>query len=208
MSIYYLWYYSHKYLLKQTLRLVRITCVECTMDVVIINAAQSADGNSAYIADRFKEKYPESKRFDLCSFSFDPSYRIKKDDGRFRPEFVEEGLREAMTAVHDADLIIFVAPNYFSFISGTAKLFLDKFYVFLNKSGRPTFEKSKKMFFVLTQASVNRSHGQSTLDWMKGFSNLFDMKFFGITVPNCRGREPEGAKMKMDEISMSLNMFI
>lgn len=178
------------------------------MDVVIINAALASDGNSAYIAEKLQEKYDDCERFDLCTLSFDPSYKIKKGDSGFDPEQVEEGLRGAMTAVYRADLVIFISPNYFSFVSGVAKVFLDKFYVFLNRSGRPTFEKQKKFFFVLTQASANRSHGQSTLDWMKGFSNIFDMKYFGLTVPNCTGKEPEGARMKMDEISMSINMFL
>lgn len=178
------------------------------MNVVLLNAALAADGNSAYIAEKLQEKYSGCKRFDLCSLDFDPSYAIKKDESGFKPELVEEGLREVMTAVAEADLIIFISQNYFSFISGTAKLLLDKFYVFLNKSGRPTFGSGKKFFFVLTQASANRGHGQSTLDWAKGFATIFDMKFFGYTVPNCIGREPEGAKLKMDEILMSLNMFI
>lgn len=177
------------------------------MNVVLLNAAVSGDGNSAYIADRLMEKYEGSRRFDLCGLSFDPSYKVRKSDSGFEPDMVEEGLRDAMSAVAEAELIIFLSPNYFSFVSGTAKMFLDRFFVFLNKSGRPNFGSEKKMFFVLTQASVNSSHGQNTLDWMKGFSSIFNMKYFGIVVPNCSGSEPEGAKMKMDEISMSLNMF-
>lgn len=43
---------------------------------------------------------------------------------------------------------------------------------------------------------------------MKNFAGIFDMKFFGIVVPGCKGKEPSGAKVKIDEISMSLNMFV
>ncbi len=145
------------------------------MDVVIINAAVETDANSAFIAERLQAKYEDCRRFDLCSLEFDSSYGFRKDDSGFKPELVEEGLREVMGgSVNDADLVILISPNYFSFISGVAKLFLDKFYVFQNFSGRPTFGNDKKLFFVLTQASPNRSHGQGgTLDWMKNFVRDF-----------------------------------
>lgn len=178
------------------------------MDVVLINAAPESDANSSYVADKMQEKYDGCKRFDLCGMSFDPSYRIRKCAGGYSPECVEEPLREAFDALFNADLIIFISPNYFSFVTGTAKLFLDKFYVFLNKSGVPIFEKEKKFFFVLTQASPNRGHGQPTQDWMKSFCAIFRMKFFGMTLPNCKGGEPDGARVKMDELTMSLNMFV
>ncbi|PLX67157.1 MAG: hypothetical protein C0603_10900 [Denitrovibrio sp.] len=178
------------------------------MEVILINAAVETDANSSFIAERLQAKYEGCKRFDLCNLEMDPTYGFRKDDSGFKPDMVEDGLREVMGAVKDADLIILVSPNYFSFISGVAKLFLDKFYVFQNFSGRPTFGNDKKFFFVLTQASPNRSHGQSTLDWMKNFAGMFDMKFFGFVVPSCKGKEPSGAKVKIDEISMSLNMFV
>ncbi|PLX70536.1 MAG: hypothetical protein C0602_03220 [Denitrovibrio sp.] len=179
------------------------------MEVVLINAAASSDVNSGFIADKLAEKYEGCNRFDLCSLKFDVSHPVRKDDSGFKPELVEESLRDAMSAVNVADLIIFIAPNYFSFISGMAKMFLDRFCVFQNFSGMPTFpnKENKKFFFILTQGSPNRSHGQSTQDWMKHFAGIFKMKFFGMTIPNCKGREPEAAKMKIDEISMSLNMF-
>jgi len=178
------------------------------MKVLIINAGAGTDSNSSYIVERLCEKYSDAKTVHLRELDFDPSYPLKKDDTGFKPELVEEGLRDIMSAVVDSGFIIFVSPNYFSFISGTAKLFLDKFYVFLNKSGRPTFDRDKRFFFILTQASKNRGHGQGTQDWMKNFAGMFDMKYFGITVPGCVGSDPEAARVKMDEISMSLNMFV
>lgn len=178
------------------------------MNVVLINAAPGSDANSIYIAERLQQKYEGCRRFDLCDLVFDASYPIRKCKNGFDESAVEEGLRGAMSAVFEADLIIFLSPNYFSFVTGTAKLFLDKFFIFLNKSGMPIFENEKKFFFVLTQASANRSHGQPTQDWMKGFCSIFRMKFFGMTVPNCKGSEIEGASLKMEEISMSLNMFV
>lgn len=180
------------------------------MKVVLINAASGSDANSGFIADRLAEKYEDCERFDLCSLEFDVSCSPGKNDKGFKPDMVEPGLGEVMSAVNEADLIIFISPNYFSFLSGTAKLFLDRFHVFLNFSGRPTFvnRENKKFFFVLTQGSPNRSHGHSTQDWMKNFANIFDMKFFGMTVPGCKTGDPDAAKVKMDEISMSLNMFV
>jgi len=178
------------------------------MNVVLINAAPSRDVNSSYVAEQLQGKYNGCKRYDLCDLVFDASYPIKKCPNGFDEEAVEEGLREAMSAVYSADLILFISPNYFSFVTGTAKLFLDKFFIFLNKSGMPTFENEKKMVFVLTQASANRGHGQPTLDWMKGFCTIFRFKYFGFTIPNCKGPQPEGARVKMDELSMSLNMFV
>lgn len=179
------------------------------MNTLIINAAIKADGNSALIADELAKKYSGCRVFNLGDLEFDINYENKyRDSASFSPEMVEEGLREIMSAVVESDLIIFISPNYFSFISGTAKLFLDKFHVLLNKSGRPTYEGSKKFFFVLTQGSPNRSHGQNTLDWMKGFCNIFNFKFYGLVVPSCSYSNTDGARIKMEEISMSLSMFI
>lgn len=179
------------------------------MNTVIINAASKHDGNGNYIAKRLAEKYSECTMVDLCELKFCNDYvNTHRDSAVFMPEMVEEGLRESISAVNNSDLIIFIAPNYFGFISGIAKLYLDRFHVFLNKSGRPRFETSKKFFFVLTQGSANRSHGQSTLDWMKGFCNILGFKFYGVVVPSCRNTDTEGARIKMEEISMSLSMFI
>jgi len=178
------------------------------MNAVVINASSASDVNSLYIAEKLAGKYEDCKVFNLSELDFDPSYAFQKSDSGFRPELVEEGLRDVMTAVNECGLIIFISPNYFGFLSGLAKMFLDRFYVFQNFSGRPTFEDEKKFFFVLTQSSTNRGSGQQAQDWMKKFAGIFDMKFFGITVPGCKGREPEGARMKIDEISMSLNMFV
>lgn len=179
------------------------------MNTLIINAAVKADGNSAFIADALAKKYDGCRMFNLAELRFETDYENKfRDGGSFRPEMVENGLRDVMSAVVDSDLIIFISPNYFGFISGLAKMFLDRFHVLLNKSGRPTFEGSKKFFFILTQGSPNRSHGQSTLDWMKGFCNIFNFKFYGIVVPSCSYSNTDAARVKMEEISMSLSMFI
>lgn len=179
------------------------------MNTLIINAAVKSDGNSAFIADALAKKYDGCRVLNLSELQFEADYENKlRDGGAFKPEMVEEGLRDAMTAVVESDLIIFISPNYFSFVSGLAKTFLDKFHVLLNKSGRPTFEGNKKFFFVLTQGSPNRSHGQSTLDWMKGFCNIFNFKFYGVVVPSCSYSNTDAARIKMEEISMSLSMFI
>jgi len=179
------------------------------MNTVIINAAVKSDGNSAFIADALAKKYEGSRLIELASLKFEHEYENKfREAPSFRPEMVEEGLRDAFGNILESDLIIFISPNYFSFISGTAKMFLDRFHVLLNKSGRPTFEGSKKFFFILTQGSPNRSHGQPTLDWMKGFCNIFGFKFYGIVVPSCSYSNTDAARVKMDEISMSLSMFI
>lgn len=177
------------------------------MNVTIINAAAGTDINAGYIARTLQEKCPECTRFDICSLEFDPTYPIRKNDGGFDEKLVEDDLREPMRAVFEADLVILLSPNYFNFISGYAKLFLDKFFVYYNQKNMPAFDKEKKFFFILTQASPNRSDGQWAQDWMKSFTERFRMKFFGMTIPSCSGREPDGAKLKMDEITMSLNMF-
>lgn len=179
------------------------------MNTVIINAAVKADGNSSYIAEKLAEKYSGCTVINLSELEFQENYENRhRDAPSFVPEMVEEDIRPAMEAVHGSDLIIFISPNYFSFISGLAKMFLDRFHAFLNKSGRPTFDQGKKFFFILTQGSPNRSHGQPTLDWMKGFCNIFGFKFYGIVVPSCSYSSTDGARLKMDEITMSLSMFI
>jgi multimeric flavodoxin WrbA len=178
------------------------------VDVVIVSSILATDGNSAYIVEKLQEKYSDAKSFNLCDLEFSLTYKYSNHDEVFKPEMVEEGIRDVMGAVNDADLVIFIAPNYFNFISGTAKMFLDRFYVFLNKSKRPTFESGKKFFFILTQTSANRSSANSTIDWMKRFTGLFDMKFYGMVIPACRADSNDAAKLKYDELSMSLNMFV
>jgi len=177
------------------------------MSVVIVNSTQTADGNSGYLMKKLLEKYEGAKLFNLCDLQFSLTYEYKSSETAFKPEMVEEGLRDVMSAVNEAELVIFIAPNYFNFISGTAKLFLDRFYVFLNRSLRPTFEDEKKFFFILTQASANRSDGNSTVDWMKGFTKMFGMKFYSMIIPSCRYDNDDAARTKFDELSMSLNMF-
>lgn len=179
------------------------------MKTVILNASAKHDGNGNYIAEKLAAKYTEGTVINLTELEFCNEYRNKlRDSAEFVPEMVEEGLRSSMISVHDANLIILIAPNYFNHVSGITKMFLDRFHVFLNRSGRSRFQETKKFFFIYTQGSANRSHGQSTLDWMKGFCNMFGFKFYGVVVPSCKSGNTDAARIKMEEITMSLSMFL
>ncbi|MCD8569145.1 MAG: hypothetical protein LRY50_12815 [Geovibrio sp.] len=46
------------------------------------------------------------------------------------------------------------------------------------------------------------------MEWAKRVFTHYGLKFYGMVIPNCAADSRDGIRLKMDEIRMSLSMFL
>ncbi|WP_242347950.1 flavodoxin family protein [Mucispirillum schaedleri] len=178
------------------------------MSILIINASPRKSGNSTFIAESLKEKYGDSCQVvNLAELNMKPctSCRSCKINNSFC--VIKDDISELYSKLLSADKIILISPNIMGFISSHAKILTDRFYCLKTSERKTKFEEGKKMFFILTQKSADRSHGNMAANWAKGFFEQYGLKTFTFVIPNCGYDNTDGVKIKLDEIKMNVSMF-
>jgi multimeric flavodoxin WrbA len=180
------------------------------MKVFIVNASPREDGNSSFIANRLKEKYSEDDLniLNLNSINYkgcQSCYKCRQANSLCE---VGDDLSGVFGDLLASDLIILISPNYYGYVTGQMKLFLDRWYCFKDSKRITKFPENTKLFFILTQGAPNRDHGSKVVDWAKKFTESFGIKFYHYIVPGCESESTSIAKLKYDDISMHLNMFV
>lgn len=182
------------------------------MDIVIINGSPRKNGNSSFIATELEKKFLEKgdsvKVLNLNDMSYkgcqgclscrkNNSFCVVNDDlGKLLSTFVE------------TDLFVVISPNYYGFVTGQMKLFLDRWYCLKDANKRTKLREGAKGFFILTQGSPNRDHGKSVSDWAKHLFEGFGLKYYGYVLPGLSADNTDMAKVKIKEIIMNINMFM
>ncbi len=178
------------------------------MSILIINASPRKSGNSTFISESLKEKYGDSCQVvNLAELNIKPctSCRSCKINNSFC--VIKDDISELYSKLLSADKIILISPNIMGFISSHAKILTDRFYCLKTSERKTKFEEGKKMFFILTQKSADRSHGNMAVNWAKGFFEQYGLKTFTFVIPNCGYDNTDGVKIKLDEIKMNVSMF-
>ena len=178
------------------------------MSILIINASPRKSGNSTFIAESLKEKYGDSCQVvNLAELNIKPctSCRSCKINNSFC--VIKDDISELYSKLLSADKIILISPNIMGFISSHAKILTDRFYCLKTSERKTKLEEGKKMFFILTQKSADRSHGNMAVNWAKGFFEQYGLKTFTFVIPNCGYDNTDGVKIKLDEIKMNVSMF-
>lgn len=178
------------------------------MKVTIINASPRKNGNSSFIADKLINKFAEADYFFLPDLNFSTCTGCYACRNKESLCVIKDDLSLVYDSLISADLILFISPNYYGYITGIGKMFLDRCFCLKTKERRSKFKKEAKSFFILTQGSQNRSHGDNTQQWAKNFFTGFNMKFLGMTIPGCSYENTDGARLRMDELTMNINFFI
>lgn len=83
------------------------------------------------------------------------------------------GLQDDMTSLYDeianAGAIVIGSPVYIGQVSGQTKLFLDRWYAFMNPDFSTRLEKGKKAALIFSQANPNAEH------FGKSFASLVEL---------------------------------
>ncbi len=83
------------------------------------------------------------------------------------------GLQDDMTSLYDeianAGAIVIGSPVYIGQVSGQTKLFLDRWYAFMNPDFSTRLEKGKKAALIFSQANPNAEH------FGKSFASLAEL---------------------------------
>jgi len=153
------------------------------MNVLLINASPRKNGNSSFIINKLKEKYNNEnlKSIFLNNLVYKGCQGCLscRDNNTFC--IVNDDLKVLLPELIDYDLIVIVTPNYYGFVTGQLKLFLDRWYCLKNKN-RITKFKNTKLFFVVVQGAPNRDHSANIINWSKHVFESFNLKYYGYTI--------------------------
>jgi multimeric flavodoxin WrbA len=180
------------------------------MKILIVNGSPRKDGNCSYIVGKLQEKYSED---DVSILTLN-DMNIKGCQGcyscRDNNSFcvVSDELQPYLEKIVDNDLIILLTPNYYGIISAQLKTFLDRWFCLKTDKRVSKFSGNTKLFLIVTQGAPNRDYGNKFLEWCKHFTESFGLKFYGFIFPGCSRESVDFVKLKYDDLSMSLNMFI
>ncbi|KAA0258880.1 flavodoxin family protein [Deferribacter autotrophicus] len=178
------------------------------MNVFIVNGSPRKEGNSAFIAKALLEKYPDATLLNLNEMNYkgcQSCYTCRKENTFC---VVNDDLKNVFESLAEADLIILISPNYYGFVTGQMKLFLDRWYCLKDANRMSKMKKGAKLFFVVTQGAQNRDYASNTTSWAKKVFESFNLKFYSYIVPGCKSDSLDMVKMKIDDLKMHLNMFV
>ena len=196
---------------KKNLMLICFICNIAVMKIQVFNGSPRKNGNCAFIIDNIISKYINGnavKEYHLNDLHYkgcQGCYSCKNNDSFC---VVKDDLHNILPTLVETDLIILLTPNYYNFCSGQQKLFLDRWFCLSNKKRYSKFTSGTKLFFIVTQGSPNSQYSQGLVDWMKSFALNYQLKFYGLIVPNCNTSNTDGARLKINDILLHLNMFV
>jgi multimeric flavodoxin WrbA len=182
------------------------------MKILIVSGSPRQKGNSGTICSKLTSMY-EEKGNDVTYLYLNGLKMIgcqgclscrKNNTMCIQKDELGEMLESFLTY----DLFVMATPNYYGFIAGQMKCFMDRWYCFKDNSRRTKFGEGKKIFFIVTQGSPNRDHSRNIIEWSKYVFEGFGLKYYGYVVPNCSFESNDMVNMKMQEIVMHINMFI
>jgi len=180
------------------------------MKILIVNGSPRKTGNCSFVIEKLKNKYSDD---DITILNLNEmnakgcqSCYACKDNNSFC--VVKDDLQNHLKEIIDYDLIILLTPNYYGLMSAQMKLFLDRWFCLKNNKRITKFTGKTKLFLIVTQGAPNRDHGKKITDWCKHFAESFGLKFYGYIFPGCQRESTDFVKLKYDDLSMSLNMFI
>lgn len=180
------------------------------MRIVLINAGPRKNGNTAFLEKALAEKYAEDtvERYFLQDMTFKGCTSCLSCRKNGTLCVLKDDMQPLYQSMLEADRVIFLSPNYYGFITGPGKTCIDRWYCLKDGDRRPKLKEDTKSFFVLTQGSPQRDHGQKAQDWAKTVFEGYGMKFYGMTIPNCSTENTDGARLKQEELLMHVAMFL
>lgn len=180
------------------------------MNICIVNGSPRKNGNSDYIA-----KNLSSISFDgdvsvlnLTDMNFSGCQGCRKCRINKSLCVVDDDVSSVLSRIVNSDIVIIISPNYYGFITGQMKLFLDRWFCLKDESGNTKFKNNGKLFFIMPQGSPDRNHGETANGWMKKVSEGFSLKYFSYVIPGCKNNSLDIAKMKFSDIKMHINMIV
>lgn len=180
------------------------------MKILLVNGSPRKNGNSGTLIEKLKIKFQNDEITELhineLSFKGCQGCLSCRKNNTFC--VVKDDLADILPKIIENDFISIVTPNYYGYITGQLKLFMDRWYCLKDSKRVSKFKEGTKVFFVVVQGAPNRDHSKNIMDWSKKFFESFNLKYYGYTVPGCSFENTDMVEMKYPEINMSINMFL
>lgn len=177
--------------------------------IVLIEGSPRKEGNGAHLAGKIAQKYANEdvKRMRL----YDMSYKGCSSCRKCREQNTFCVLDDDMAGVYPllaaADRIIIIAPSFYGHVNGEVKQFIDRLYCMKKADKTGKYKEGCKLVFLFTQGSPQRDRGAAEIEWMKKIAENSQLKYYGLTVPNCSFDDVDGIRLKEEEIMMSISFF-
>lgn len=89
---------------------------------------------------------------------------------------VEDDLAEYFVDLHDSDVLVVAAPNYYSHVAGPMITFLNRHYCLMDKEKNPKFTEPKKLFGFFAQgAPEGFERYMPNYEWYTGVFEKFNI---------------------------------
>ncbi len=154
------------------------------MKIVALLGSPRLKGNSAFIAEHFLETArnlgAEIQSFALNKLTYRGCQACRACKKTSETCILKDDLTEVLSAVQEADVIVFSSPVYFGDISGQMKNFIDRTYCFLTPNFYRDPENSSRLSSGKTAVWILTQGMQDTM-----FNDVFPryewvMKIIGI----------------------------
>ncbi|MGA1845509.1 flavodoxin family protein [Deferribacter abyssi] len=178
------------------------------MNIFIVNGSPRINGNSAFIAKSLFKNYTDATLLNLSDLNYKgcQSCYICREKNTYC--VINDDLKNVLEPLSKSDLIILISPNYYGFITGQMKLFLDRWYCLKKANRTSKMKNGAKLFFIITQGAQNRDHASFITSWAKKVFESFNLKFYSYIVPGCKTNSLDMVKIKIDDLKMHLKMFV
>jgi len=154
------------------------------MNIVAVLGSPRLKGNSSFIAGRFlrtaKALGAATRTFELNKLSYRGCQACEACKKKAGMCSLEDGLKPALEAVREADVLLLASPIYYGDLSSQLKGFIDRTYGFFTPGFRANGHKSrlpsgKTLVFVLTQGASPK-HFEGVFERYAGM-----LKYHGFT---------------------------
>lgn len=181
------------------------------MELFLFNGSPRKNGACSFLSEQLVSKYKDSYnisyiKLNELSYSGCQGCYACKDNGSFCVQ--NDELSQILPKLPEAKLIILLSPNYYRFLTGQVKLFLDRWFCLSDKKFVSKFTKGTKLFFILTQGEGNANYAKPVVDWVKSFTQNYNIKFYSFVLPNCSRFNFDNARLKLNDLFVSLKMFV
>ncbi len=181
------------------------------MKVVAFLGSPMKEGNSATICNAFlegiKEKGGDVSTFYLNGLNIKPCQgcRACKKEDMENYCLVEDDMTKLYKEMQEADLIVVASPVYFGEVSAQTKVFMDRWFAFLDGNFKSRLKSGKKLQMIFSQGQGEEGLFSNIPKRMERMCNLLKIEL----LPPFVGTgliKPTDAKEKKDLLDRAKNL--
>lgn len=137
--------------------------------IIAIHASGRKDSNSSILLDASLEKYPSQQveHVRLASLTFKGCIGCGACRSWADGCVLKDDLPPVLEMIKKADALVCAAPNYYGYVSGIFKSFLDRFYGFRDGERNLRLPEGRKLLFITSQGHPDKAAYEAMIKSME-----------------------------------------